>query len=312
MSVTVVRTAAAMRALALGWRQAGQTVGVVPTMGALHAGHASLVRAARADCARVVVTIFVNPAQFDRAEDLARYPRTEAADLALLAPLGVDAVLAPPAAEVYPEGFATQVRVGGPADRLEGQHRPGHFDGVATVVTKLFGMTAAGRAYFGEKDWQQLQVVRRLAADLDLGVEVVACPTVREADGLALSSRNARLSPAARQVAAALPRVMSAVAAAIRAGMAVPGALAVGRQDLAAAGFEKVDYLELCDERTLEPLEAPRGGARLLAAAWAGGVRLIDNIAVAAAEPGARGRPAPSRSPGSISGMMKGRGAFPR
>ena len=280
MTPPVLRTAAGMRALALGWRRAGETVGVVPTMGALHEGHASLVRAAKAGCRRVVVTVFVNPAQFDSAEDLDRYPRTEAADLRLLAPLAVDAVFAPPPAEVYPEGFATSVRVGGLAERLEGRHRPGHFDGVATVVTKLFGITAAEKAYFGEKDWQQLQVVRRLEADLNLGVEIVGCPTEREADGLARSSRNVRLSPEARRVAAALPRVMAAVAAAIRAGMAVQAALAVGRRDLEQAGFERLDYLELCDARTLEPLDELTGEGRLLAAAWAGGVRLIDNIAV--------------------------------
>ncbi len=276
----IVRDVAGMQALAAGWRKAGAVVGVVPTMGALHEGHLSLVRAAKRDCGRVVVTIFVNPKQFNNPEDLKKYPRNEAADAAFLAPLGVDAVFAPSPEEVYPEGFVTNVRVTGLAERLEGLHRRGHFDGVATVVTKLFGMTGADRAYFGEKDWQQLQVVRRLAADLNLGVTVVGCPTIREADGLARSSRNVRLSAEAREVAGALPRVMSAVGAAIKAGFPVGDALRVGRDDLLGAGFEKVEYLDLCDAETLVWVEKYARASRLLCAAWVGGVRLIDNIAV--------------------------------
>jgi pantoate--beta-alanine ligase len=249
-------------------------------MGALHDGHLSLVQAARSACRRVIVTIFVNPTQFNNPDDLRKYPRTEEADLRLLAPYRVDAVFAPSAEEVYPEGFNTSIRVSGVAERLEGEHRPGHFEGVATVVAKLFSMTLADKAFFGEKDWQQLQVVRSMATDLNMPVEVVGCPTQREADGLARSSRNARLSPAARTVAGALPRVMSAVAGAIRAGMRVSDALDVGRRDLEAAGFNPVDYLELCDPASLSPLSTLTGPARLLAAAWTGGVRLIDNIAV--------------------------------
>jgi pantoate--beta-alanine ligase len=197
---------------------------------------------------------------------------------ALLAPLGVDAVFAPEADQVYPDGFASSVRVTGISERLEGLHRPGHFDGVVTVVAKLFGMTQAERAYFGEKDWQQLQVVRRMAADLNIPTEVVACPTIREADGLARSSRNARLTAEARAVAAALPREMAGAARAMRAGVPVPQALAAARAAVLAAGFDRVDYMELCDARTLlwtDRLDSP---ARLLAAAWVGGVRLIDNI----------------------------------
>ncbi len=276
----IVRDVAGMQALSAGWRKAGAVVGVVPTMGALHEGHLSLVRAAKRDCGRVVVTIFVNPKQFNNPDDLKKYPRNEAADAAFLAPLGVDAIYAPSPEEVYPEGFVTNVRVTGLAERLEGLHRPGHFDGVATVVTKLFGMTGADRAYFGEKDWQQLQVVRRLAADLNLGVTVVGCPTIREGDGLARSSRNVRLSAEAREVAGALPRVMSAVAAAIRAKFPVADALRVGRDDLMGAGFEKVEYLDLCDAETLVWVDKYTRASRLLCAAWVGGVRLIDNIAV--------------------------------
>lgn len=278
--IPLLRTVAELRARVRVWTRDGETLGVVPTMGALHDGHLSLVRAAQCDCDRVIVTIFVNPTQFNNPDDLAKYPRTEAADAALLAPLGVDAVFAPGADQVYPDGFATTVRVTGISERLEGLHRPGHFDGVATVVAKLFGMTLADRAYFGEKDWQQLQVVRRMAADLNIPTEVVACPTIREADGLARSSRNTRLSAEARAVAAALPREMSGAAQAMRAGVPVPQALAAATAAVLAAGFERVDYMDLCDAQTLLWIDRVDGPARLLAAAWVGGVRLIDNIAV--------------------------------
>ena len=278
--IPLLRTVAELRARVRVWTRDGETLGVVPTMGALHDGHLSLVRAAQRDCDRVIVTIFVNPTQFNNPDDLAKYPRTEAADAALLAPLGVDAVFAPGADQVYPDGFATTVRVTGISERLEGLHRPGHFDGVATVVAKLFGMTLADRAYFGEKDWQQLQVVRRMAADLNIPTEVVACPTIREADGLARSSRNMRLTAEARAVAAALPLEMSAAAQAMRAGTPVPQALAAATAGLLDAGFERVDYMDLCDAETLLWIDRVDGPARLLAAAWVGGVRLIDNIAV--------------------------------
>lgn len=278
--IPILRTVAELRACVRGWKRADETLGVVPTMGALHDGHLSLVQAAQRDCDRVIVTIFVNPKQFNNPDDLAKYPRTETADAALLAPLGVDAVFAPGADQVYPEGFASSVRVTGISERLEGLHRPGHFDGVATVVAKLFGMTLADRAYFGEKDWQQLQVVRRMAADLNIPTEVVACPTIREADGLARSSRNMRLTAEARAVAAALPLEMSAAAQAMRAGRPVPQALAAATAGLLAAGFERVDYMDLCDAETLLWIDRVDGPARLLAAAWVGGVRLIDNIAV--------------------------------
>ncbi|WP_170068467.1 pantoate--beta-alanine ligase [Meinhardsimonia xiamenensis] len=277
----VIERISALRQTVTAWKKEGARVGVVPTMGALHEGHLSLVRAAREGAERVIVTIFVNPAQFNDPEDLKKYPRDLAGDLALLAPLGVDAVFAPPVEEVYPPGFATSVHVAGVSEGLCGAGRPGHFDGVATVVAKLFNMTAADRAWFGEKDWQQLQVVRRLARDLDIPVEVIGCPTVREADGLALSSRNRLLSAEARARAPALYRALCDAAAALEAGEAAPDALECARRAILAAGFERVEYLELRAEADMAPMEALSAPARLLAAAWLEGVRLIDNIALA-------------------------------
>ncbi len=269
-----------LRAAVRGWKAAGQMVGVVPTMGALHAGHISLVQAAKAGCDRVIVTIFVNPTQFNRPEDLAKYPRTEDADLAMLTAAGVDAVFAPPPDEVYPDGFTTKIHIGGVSGPLEGERRPGHFDGVATVVAKLFGMTMADCAYFGEKDWQQVQVVRRLVADLNIPTKVIGCDTLRDADGLALSSRNARLSPEARAKAPALYRAMQAAAQAIRAGDPVAEALQTASDTVLAAGFERVEYIELRAADTLDPVTHTARPARLLTAAWLDGVRLIDNIGV--------------------------------
>ena len=276
----ILRKVADLRLLVRGWKAKGETVGVVPTMGALHEGHLSLARAACAGCDRVIVTIFVNPTQFNSAADLAKYPRTEESDAALLAPLHVDVIFTPPPEEVYPAGFATSVSVTGVADPLEGALRPGHFDGVATVVTKLFGITQATRAYFGEKDWQQLQVVRRLVADLNLPVEVIGCDTLREPDGLALSSRNARLTAAARATAPALQAAMIAAAAEIRAGTPPDTALTGATGAVLAARFDRVEYITLRDAETLEPASVLTRPLRLLAAAWVGGVRLIDNIAV--------------------------------
>lgn len=277
-----LRTVADLRAMVLAWHSAGDVVGLVPTMGALHAGHISLIRAAQADCTRVIATIFVNPKQFNNADDLAKYPRTEAADLDLLRAEGVDVLFAPPPQEVYPEGFATTVSVGGVAGPLEGAARPGHFDGVATVVAKLFGMSRADRAYFGQKDWQQLQVIRRLTFDLNLPITIIGCETLREADGLAMSSRNTRLSPAARAIAPALHAAMTRAADRLRAGRA--DALTLCAAEVLAAGFDSIDYIELRDSDTLAPTLAPvqdaAKPARLLAAAWLEGVRLIDNIPV--------------------------------
>ena len=276
----ILRTVAELRALVGLWKRAGQTVGVVPTMGALHEGHLSLARLARADSDRVIVTIFVNPRQFNNPSDLEKYPRTEDRDAAMLAGLGVDAVFAPAPDEVYPPGFASTVSVAGVSEPLEGAHRPGHFDGVATVVAKLFGMTMADRAFFGEKDWQQLMVVRRLVADLNIPVAIVGCPTVREADGLAMSSRNVRLSPAARARAPALYRALDAAAVALRAGTPIPEALVAARAAVLAAGYDSVDYLDLRSAEGLMPVDRLDGAARLLVAATLDGVRLIDNIAV--------------------------------
>lgn len=276
----VLRDLADLRALVRGWKAAGQSVGVVPTMGALHDGHLSLVRAARAGCDRVIVTIFVNPKQFNNPADLQKYPRTEAADTALLQSVGTDAIFAPHPDQVYPPGFATTVSVSGISAPMEGAHRPGHFDGVATVVAKLFGMTMAERAYFGQKDWQQLQVVQRLVADLNLPVEVIGCETLRESDGLAMSSRNARLSPSARLQAAVLYRAMVTAANDIRNAIPVATALETAHRAVLAGGFDAVDYIDLRSADLLEPMPHPDRPARLLAAATIDGVRLIDNIAV--------------------------------
>ena len=276
----VIRSAASLREKVSAWKRSGMLVGVVPTMGALHDGHLSLARAARAQSDRVIVTIFVNPMQFNNPEDLKKYPRDEAHDLALLEAEGVDVLFAPGPEEVYPEGFATKVSVAGVSEPMEGAFRPGHFDGVATVVTKLFGMTQAGRAFFGEKDWQQVQVVERLVRDLNIPIRIIPCPTIREADGLAMSSRNVRLTAEERAVAPALHRSMQAAAEAIRGGGDVAAALEAARAAVLAAGFASVEYLDLRDAETLEVATALDRPARLLAAAVLGEVRLIDNIAV--------------------------------
>ncbi len=278
--IPILRRVADLRPQVAEWRAGGAAVAVVPTMGALHAGHLSLVRAAKARCARVIVTIFVNPAQFNNPEDLEKYPRNEAADAELLLPEGVDVIFAPPVEEVYPRGFATTVSVSGLSTPLEGAHRPGHFEAVATVVAKLFGMTGADHAFFGEKDWQQLAVIRRMATDLNLPVAVIGCPTLREADGLAMSSRNARLSPPAREMAPALHRAMQGAARSLRGGVRPEKALEWAVADVLNAGFATVDYIELRDAASLAPVEALDQPARLLAAATLDGVRLIDNIPV--------------------------------
>ncbi len=280
MTPVILRTVADLRALVRGWRAAGALVGVVPTMGALHDGHLSLARAARRDCGRVIVTIFVNPMQFNNPDDLKTYPRTLDTDAALLATVPVDVIFAPEPGEVYPDGFSSVVSVAGVSEPLEGKMRPGHFDGVATVVTKLFGMTMADRGYFGQKDWQQLQVVQKLVRDLNLPITIVGCETIREADGLAMSSRNLRLPEALRGQAAVLFAALSAAAADIRAGQPDRMAIREAAEAMRAAGFERVEYIELRDAATLVPSDDTDRPRRMLAAAWLGGVRLIDNIAV--------------------------------
>jgi pantoate--beta-alanine ligase len=253
--------------------------GLVPTMGALHAGHLALVAAARAAGGPVVASIFVNPTQFLPGEDFVSYPRDEAGDLAMLEAAGCDIVWLPEVATMYPAGDATRVHVAGPSARWEGAARPGHFEGVATVVTKLFAQVRPARAYFGEKDWQQVQVVRRLATDLALGVEIVPVATVREADGLALSSRNRYLTGEERARAPALPAALHEVAARLHGGAPVAASLDAGDAALRAAGLSP-DYLALVAADTLEPLNAMAAPARLLCAARLGRVRLLDNMPV--------------------------------
>lgn len=260
------------------WRAAGRRIALVPTMGALHAGHLALVTEARRRADAVVTSIFVNPLQFLPGEDLDRYPRDEAGDLAKLREAGCDLAWLPTPAVMYPPGAATVIEPAGPAEGWEGAERPGHFRGVATVCTKLFMMTRADVAVFGEKDWQQLQVIRRVVADLHLPLEIVGLPTVRDTDGLALSSRNQRLAPEHRARAAALPRRLDALAAALAAGRPAGDALAEARAALAAEGFG-VDYLALVVPETLAPWpDGQTGEARLIAAARLGDVRLLDNI----------------------------------
>ncbi len=284
-TIDIVRTVADLRRQLAAWRRAGDTVALVPTMGALHAGHLALVRRGRALCDRVVATVFVNPTQFAPHEDFQAYPRDEAGDAARLAGVGAHLMYTPTVAEMYPPGFATAITVAGPSAGLCGAARPQMFPGVALVVTKLLLQVRPDVAVFGEKDYQQLLVIRRLARDLDLGMDIVGVPTVREADGLALSSRNAYLTPAERAAAPELHRALTDAAARIAAGTApADQALATVRQRLAAAGFGEIDYVELRDADTLEPVTRPERPARLLAAAWLGRARLIDNVPVAAAQ----------------------------
>ena len=280
MNVPIVRAVADLRTIVAGWRREAASIAVVPTMGALHEGHLSLVRAAREKADRVIVTLFINPKQFNSAADLAAYPRTEVEDAAKLAPLGAHLLYAPDAAEIYPEGFATAVSVGGVSEGLCGAFRPGHFDGVATVVAKLFLQTGADLAFFGEKDFQQLHVVRRMARDLDIPITVIGCPTVREEDGLALSSRNVRLSLAERLAAPKLASILHTAAGQIANGAPVSLTLAEARAAILSAGYREVEYLELRADADLRPLNALYCPARLLVAAWLGNTRLIDNVEV--------------------------------
>ncbi len=278
--LTIVRTVAELRARIAEWRRAGLTVGLVPTMGALHAGHLSLVARTLREADRAVATIFVNPSQFGPNEDFTRYPRQEALDAAKLATVGTHLLFVPTVEEMYPAGFSTSVSVGGLTDCLCGLSRPGHFGGVATVVTKLLLQALPDVAVFGEKDYQQLMVIRRLVRDLDIPVRIVGSRTIREPDGLALSSRNAYLSPDQRAVAPTIHRVLTTIAERCAEGEPACGPLAWGRARLAEVGFGTIDYLDLRCAETLATLPEARPPARVFAAAWLGRTRLIDNLAV--------------------------------
>ncbi len=278
----IARTVKALRAEVARWRRRGETMALVPTMGALHDGHMSLVRLALSQADRVVVSVFVNPAQFGPTEDFSRYPRTWKADLKRLGAAKVDLVFAPSVKEIYPQGFATHIAPAGPAVAgLEDKFRPHHFGGVATVVAKLLIEAMPDWAYFGEKDFQQLLVVRRLARDLNLPVKIVGGPTVREKDGLALSSRNVYLSPTERAAAPALRRALRDSAKAIAAGRPIAPAIAAGRAAIEKAGFT-LDYLEARNAETLAPVSMRDNSIRLLVAARIGAIRLIDNVGVKA------------------------------
>jgi len=275
-----VRTVAELRALLRPERRAGRRIGLVPTMGYFHGGHLSLMRRARSDCDVVVVSLFVNPAQFAPGEDLDAYPRDEERDAELAEAEGVDVLFAPPVEEVYPDGFATAVTVGGLTETLEGdeaQRGAEHFRGVTTVVTKLFNMAEPDVAYFGQKDAQQALVIRRLVRDLDIPVQIEVCPTIRDPDGLALSSRNAYLSPAERERALALSRALRAAEAVVASGtLDASAVVAAARDELNRAGLEP-DYLQLRSATDLSPVERVNGSTLLAVAARVGRARLIDN-----------------------------------
>ena len=276
----IARSVADLRARVSAWRAGRHTIALVPTMGALHEGHLSLVRQALEVADRVIVTLFVNPTQFAPGEDYDVYPRDEARDARLVESLGGHLLFAPAVEEMYPLGAVTRVTVPGLGDVLEGEHRPGFFTGVATVVTKLLLQAAPDVALFGEKDYQQLQVIKRLARDLDIPVTILGSPTVREADGLALSSRNAYLSPAERAVAPALARVLHSVASRVLQGADVEVETTAATSALIDAGFDSVDYLTVRDAETLEPWPGVFRPGRALAAARLGRTRLIDNVPV--------------------------------
>ena len=282
----IVRTVAGLRQQVRAIRARGESVALVPTMGALHDGHLALIRHARARSTHVVASLFVNPKQFDRSDDLAAYPRDEAADRDQLAANGCDLLFAPGVEQMYPQGFSTSVNVAQVTEPLEGAHRPGHFAGVATVVTKLLLQCLPDVAAFGEKDYQQLITIQRLVRDLDIPVEIDGVPTVRETDGLALSSRNRRLSAEARARAPEIYSVLCDSAEALSAGRGSASTiLAKGRARLGRAGFEAIDYLDLRAADDLTQLEQADRPARLLVAAWLDGVRLIDNVPVAPVAP---------------------------
>jgi len=278
--VQIIRDPDALSEALAALREGGKTIAFVPTMGALHAGHMALVAEARRRADHVVASIFVNPTQFGPNEDLAAYPRREAADAAMLEKEDTAILWAPDAATMYPDGLESTVHVSGLGDALDGAAHPGHFDGVATVVSRLFGQVRPDIALFGEKDYQQLAIIRQLVRDLGLPIEIVGMPTQRDEDGLALSSRNAYLSEEERLAARILPRALGEAAQAIAGGAPVEEALERARARLAEAGFDPIDYVELRDAETLAPVEALDRPARLLAAARIGRTRLIDNLPV--------------------------------
>jgi pantoate--beta-alanine ligase len=278
-ALVAVRDVDSLRRRVQGWRREGRSVALVPTMGALHKGHLALMAHAQKLADRVVATIFVNPKQFGPSEDFAAYPRREHEDFEMLSAAGVNVLFAPDVNAMYPQGFATGVRVAGLSDVLDGEHRAGHFDGVATVVTKLLLQALPDIALFGEKDYQQLTIIRRLALDLNIPVGIIGVPTVRESDGLAMSSRNAYLTPAERAQAPALYRAITAAAHGIAAGDDIAGEIAQARDEILKAGFKSVDYVEARNAETLQPLKRGEAG-RILAAAQLGRARLIDNVAI--------------------------------
>jgi len=278
--VQIIRRVSALRTAVAALKTGDKSIALVPTMGALHAGHLALVAAGKDRADHVVASIFVNPKQFGPNEDLDRYPRRETEDVAALEAAGCAIAWLPDATEMYPPCFVTSIGVGGATTILEGAARPGHFDGVATVVAKLFNQVRPDIALFGEKDYQQLAVVRRMAADLNFGIDIVGVPTVRDPDGLALSSRNVYLSAEQRRQALALPQALHDAAAALRRGASARTALAAASNAIVEGGFDSVDYVALHDAETLAPLETLSTPARLLAAARIGGTRLIDNLAV--------------------------------
>lgn len=282
-TIPVARTVAELRARVAAWKAAGEQVALIPTMGALHEGHLTLIRLGQTKARRTVASVFVNPKQFAPHEDFDAYPRGEAIDAEKLASVGCDLMFAPSGEEMYAPGFATAISVAGVSEPLEGAARPQFFGGVATVVAKLLIQSQADFAVFGEKDYQQLQVIKRMVRDLDLPVEIVAAPTARADDGLALSSRNAYLSQSERQIAVALPRALQAAARAVAAGGRIDEAEAAGKAALTAAGFGQIDYLDVREASDLSKLgPGPIGDAvgRILVAAWLGKTRLIDNMAI--------------------------------
>lgn len=278
----IVRSVSELRAIVKGWKSDGLTVGFVPTMGALHDGHLSLVRASVADCDRTIASIFVNPTQFAAHEDLGSYPRDEQRDTGLLEGVECDLTFCPDAGTMYPDGEEARVTVPALGAKLEGQFRPHFFGGVATVVCKLFNMVDPDKAYFGEKDFQQVQIIKRMVTDLGFPIEIVAGTTGRALDGLALSSRNAYLTPEERKIAPALFAAMHRASIRIRNGMLPGEAITEAVQALRRAGFDRIEYLEACDPDTLDPIDqtVPEKACRLIAATWLGKTRLIDNIAI--------------------------------